>query len=132
MELELVSDDDHRRKVVSKVLFRQVYKFVDGTIRPSAPRNQVAKFEKWRQVRKVVGEYIGNLHKHDAIVTKVFLDLDWVGPLLKVKILHDGDDHDQLQLVTTIRAGLLSLGAQPTVAFGTGSYRGFCFDVSFA
>lgn len=121
-------------KADKKSLFKKVYDQVDHSFHQK-DLSTLPKKEKWRQVRKIVGEYIGNLYKWDPVATYVELDIEWKSEsMLEIKLCHDGQEFDQLQgskSVETIVAGLNALGATPTTFYGTNIYEGFILPVQF-
>lgn len=120
-----------RRHAEKKKLFADIYTQVDTAFSSIDLKDRLNK-EKWRQIRKIIGEYTGNLYKWDKVATFVDVEISVnSSQVMYIQIVHDGEPFDQKNDVETIKAGLKALGACPMVAHGSGEYDGFSIEVNF-
>lgn len=133
MEYEIRKDSPFEELVEKAPLFANVLGQVNSEflrVDMSKPRAK----EKWRQVRKVASEYLGNLYDKDkkTKAQRVWFELNWKsGTILEFVMCHDGVPYNQAANVATIKDGLGVLKATAATFFGTGQQDGIKFEIEF-
>jgi TRAP-type C4-dicarboxylate transport system substrate-binding protein len=118
-------------KVEKKALFKQIYSEVDSCLAHLKSSPDPIKKDNWRQIRKIAGEYAGNLYIWGRHVNFMFLEIDTsAAGRITVTLYHDGEPYDQSTLVETIRSGLHFIeSSNVTVSGINNDYDGLSFSI---